>query len=139
MEEKRVSLKLSEKEHTYTASTSYGELPVGEEGYRPMELVLVALAGCMGVDLSHILSKKRQKVQDINITVVGRRRDEHPRVYEDIELEVEVYGEDINPKAVEDAVKLSVEKYCSVYAMLKNSVNIRVRWKVLGKTDSEQK
>ncbi|MDT7911064.1 MAG: OsmC family protein [Thermocrinis sp.] len=139
MEEKRVSLKLSEKEHTYTASTSYGELPVGEEGYRPMELVLVALAGCMGVDLSHILSKKRQKVQDINITVVGRRRDEHPRVYEDIELEVEVYGEDINPKAVEDAVKLSVEKYCSVYAMLRNSVNIRVRWKVLGKTDSEQK
>ncbi|MFZ8787445.1 OsmC family protein, partial [Thermocrinis sp.] len=63
------------------------------------------------------------------------------RVYEDIELEVEVYGEDINPKAVEDAVKLSVEKYCSVYAMLKNSVNIniRVRWKVLEKTDSEQK
>ena len=59
--------------------------------------------------------------------------------HEDIELEVEVYGEDINPKAVEDAVKLSVEKYCSVYAMLKNSVNIRVRWKVLGKTDSEQK
>jgi uncharacterized OsmC-like protein len=42
-------------------------------------------------------------------------------------------------EAVEDAVKLSVEKYCSVYAMLKNSVNIRVRWKVLGKADSEQK
>ena len=139
MEEKRVYLKLSEKEHTYTASTSYGELPVGEEGYRPMELVLVALAGCMGVDLSHILSKKRQKVQDINIKVVGRRRDEHPRVYEDIELEVEVYGEDINQKAVEDAVKLSVEKYCSVYAMLRNSVNIRIKWKVLEKTDSEQK
>jgi uncharacterized OsmC-like protein len=42
-------------------------------------------------------------------------------------------------EAVEDAVKLSVEKYCSVYAMLKNSVNIRVRWKVLGKADSEKK
>jgi len=49
MEEKRVFLQLSEKEHTYTASTSYGELLVGEKGYRPMELVLVALAGCMGV------------------------------------------------------------------------------------------
>ena len=69
------------------------------------------------MDLSHILSKKRQKVQDISIKVVGRRRDEHPRVYEEVELEV-------------DAVKLSVEKYCSVYAMLRNSVNIRVRWKV---------
>jgi Predicted redox protein, regulator of disulfide bond formation len=139
MEEKRVSLRLSEKEHTYIASTSYGELLVGEKGYRPMELVLVALAGCMGVDLSHILSKKRQKVQDINIKVVGKRRDEHPKVYEDIELEVEVYGEDINPKAVEDAVKLSVEKYCSVNAMLRNSVNIRVRWKVLEKAGSEQR
>lgn len=139
MKEKRVSLKLSEKEHTYIASTPHGELLVGKEDYRPIELVLVALAGCMGVDLSQILSKKRQKVQDINIEVVGRRRDEHPRIFEDIELEIEVYGEDINPKAVEDAVKLSVEKYCSVYAMLKNSVNIQVRWKVLEKTDSEQK
>jgi uncharacterized OsmC-like protein len=89
MEEKRMSLKPLEKEHTYTANTSYGELLVGEKGYRPMELVLVALAGCT--------------------------------------------------EAVEDAVKLSVEKYCSVYAMLKNSVNIRVRWKVLGKADSEKK
>jgi Predicted redox protein, regulator of disulfide bond formation len=104
-----------------------------------MELVLVALAGCMGVDLSHILSKKRQKVQDINIKVVGKRRDEHPRVYDDIELEVEVYGEGINPKAVENAVKLSVEKYCSVSAMLRNSVNIQVRWKVLEKAGSEQR
>jgi putative redox protein len=139
MEEKRVSLQLSEKEHTCIASTSYGELLVGEMGYRPMELVLVTLAGCMGVDLSHILSKKRQKVQDINIKVVGKRRDEHPRVYEDIELEVEVYGEELNPKAVEDAVKLSVEKYCSVSAMLRNSVNIQVRWKVLEKAGSEQR
>jgi putative redox protein len=139
VEEKRVSLQLSEKEHTYIASTSYGELLVGEMGYRPMELVLVTLAGCMGVDLSHILSKKRQKVQDINIKVVGKRRDEHPRVYEDIELEVEVYGEELNPKAVEDAVKLSVEKYCSVSAMLRNSVNIQVRWKVLEKAGSEQR
>jgi putative redox protein len=138
MKEKRVFLKLSEKEHTYIANTPHGELLVGKEGYRPIELVLVALAGCMGVDLSQILSKKRQKVQDINIKVVGRRKNEHPRVFEDIELEVEVYGEDINPKAVEDAVKLSVEKYCSVYAMLKNSVNIQVRWKVLEKTGSEQ-
>jgi Predicted redox protein, regulator of disulfide bond formation len=69
MEEKRVSLQLSEKEHTYTANTSYGELLVGEMGYRPMELVLVALAGCMGVDLSHILSKKRQKVQEVVLKI----------------------------------------------------------------------
>ena len=57
MEEKRVILKLSDLEHTYVAQTSHGELLVGEGGYRPMELVLVALAGCSGVDISHILKK----------------------------------------------------------------------------------
>jgi len=131
MEEKKISFKLSDREHTYVAQTSYGELLVGENGYRPMELVLVALAGCMGVDISHILTKKRQKVEDIRINVVGFRRDEHPRVYTNIKIDVEVVGKGISPKAVEDAVKLSLEKYCSVNAMLKNYVNIEVQWKVL--------
>ncbi|WP_333784979.1 OsmC family protein [Thermocrinis sp.] len=92
MEEKRVSFRLSDREHTYVAQTSYGELLVGE---------------------------------------VGFRRDEHPRVYTNIKIDVEVVGKDISPKAVEDAVKLSLEKYCSVNAMLKNYVNIEVQWKVL--------
>ena len=130
MEEKRVSLRLSELEHTYVGKTSYGELLVGEYGYKPMELLLLALAGCSGVDGSHILKKKRQEVKDIQIEVVGIRREEHPRIYERIQVKYKVYGKDIKEKAVEEAIRLSVEKYCSVYAMLKESANIEVSFEV---------
>ncbi|RMH80263.1 MAG: OsmC family peroxiredoxin [Acidobacteria bacterium] len=130
MEEKRVFLKLSEPENTYTATTSYGELPVGEGGQKPMELLLVALAGCNGVDIAHILRKKRQKVKDIQIEVVGLRGEEHPRVYQRIEILYRVYGRGIKERAVEDAVRLSLDKYCSVYAMIKNSTEINVSFEV---------
>lgn len=131
MEEKRTLLKLSEKEHTYIAQTSYGELLVGESGHSPMELLLVALAGCSGVDISHILKKKRQEVKDIQIEVIGLRRDEHPRVYEKIEIVYRVYGKNIDKKAVETAIRLSLEKYCSVHAMLSKSSNIEARFEVV--------
>ncbi|MFN4319551.1 MAG: OsmC family protein [Aquificaceae bacterium] len=131
MEEKKISLRLSQEEHTYLAQDSYGELLVGERGHRPMELVLVALAGCSGVDISHILKKKRQEVKDIQIEVVGVRRDEHPRVYERISIKYKVYGRGIKEKAVEEAVRLSVNKYCSVYAMLSEACDIQVGFEVV--------
>lgn len=134
MEEKKVLLKLSELEHTYIAQTSSGELLVGEQGYRPMELLLVALAGCSGVDISHILKKKRQEVSDIHIQVVGIRRDEHPRVYEKISITYKVYGKGIKEKAVEDAIRLSLDKYCSVYAMLEKACPIEVSFEVIDET-----
>lgn len=131
MEEKRVILKLSSLEHTYSAETSYGELLVGESGHKPMELLLVALAGCSGVDISHILKKKRQEVKDIKIEVRGTRRESHPRVYERIDLVYKVYGKNVEEKAVEAALKLSLEKYCSVYAMLSKACNINVSFEVI--------
>lgn len=135
MEEKKVSLRLSQFENTYTAQTSSGEILVGEEALRPMELVLVALGGCSGVDVSSILKKKRQKVKDIRIEIVGKRREEFPRVYESIKLKYIVIGEGVSRKAVEDAVRLSIEKYCSVYAMLKETVNINVEMDVWEEKD----
>ncbi|MEN3034051.1 MAG: OsmC family protein [Aquificaceae bacterium] len=131
MEKKQVELRFSELEHTYIAQTSYGELPVGEHGYRPMELLLVALAGCTGVDVSHILRKKRQEVRDIKIKVEGYRREEHPRVYQRIRLKYEVYGKGVKEKAVEEAIRLSVDKYCSVYAMLKPSCELEFSFEVI--------
>ncbi|MFN7065012.1 MAG: OsmC family protein [Aquificaceae bacterium] len=131
MEEKRVLLKLSNKEHTYLAQTSYGELLVGEEGHRPMELLLIALAGCSGVDVSNILKKKRQEVRDIQIEVKGLRKENHPRVYEKIYLLYKVYGKGVDEKAVGSALRLSLEKYCSVYAMLSKSCEISASFEVI--------
>ncbi|MFN3813714.1 MAG: OsmC family protein [Aquificaceae bacterium] len=130
MEEKKVSLRLSHLENTYEAQTSSGKILVGEGALSPVELVLVALGGCSGVDVSNILKKKRQKVKDIRIEVVGERREEHPRVYKSIKLKYIVIGEDVSRKAVEDAVRLSLKKYCSVYTMLREAVNIDVEMDV---------
>ncbi len=135
MEEKKVSFRLSQLENTYKAQTSSGEILVGEKAFRPMELVLVALGGCSGVDVSNILKKKRQKVKDIRIEIVGKRRKEFPRVYESIKLKYIVIGEGMSRKAVEDAIRLSIEKYCSIYAMLKEAVNIDVEMDVWEEKD----
>ncbi len=93
-------------------------------GMSPMELVLVALAGCTGVDVISILRKKRLNVQDYTVRVHGKRAEEHPRVYKEITVEHIVTGHDLKVDAVQQAVELSANKYCSVDAMLHLSAQI---------------
>ncbi|HIP42381.1 MAG TPA: OsmC family peroxiredoxin [Aquifex aeolicus] len=128
MEEKEVILTLSE-EGTYRTLMPSGEILVGEKALKPMELLLAAIGGCSGVDVYHILKKKRQEVKDIQIRVQGKRRDTYPRIYEEIEIKYIAIGK-VEEKALEQAVKLSVEKYCSVLAMVKNSANVKFSWEV---------
>lgn len=90
-----------------------------DNGFRPMELVLVGLAGCTAMDVISILAKKRQDVTDFEVRVVeAERATEHPRVYTRIVLEYVVTGHQIDRVAVERAVELSETKYCSVGGML---------------------
>ena len=103
----------------------------GSKAPSPMELVLIALAGCTGADVVSILRKKRQQVTDYEIEVSGVRRDEHPRIYTAIQVLHRVRGRGVDPKAVERAVELSEEKYCSVSAMLRASATITSRCEVL--------
>lgn len=88
------------------------------EGIGSMELLLHALAGCAGVDVVSILQKKRQSLKGLEIRVKGERRKEHPRVYTHIEVEYIFKGKGLDPKAVERAIQLSQNKYCSVEATL---------------------
>lgn len=89
------------------------------KGPRPLELLLVALGGCTGMDVISILRKKRLDVTGYEITVRAERAVEHPRVYTAIELEHTVRGRGIAPEAVARAIELSDYKYCSVMAMLR--------------------
>jgi putative redox protein len=92
-------------------------------GNSPMELVLIGLCGCTGYDVVSILQKKREPFTRLEVRAEAERATEPPTVYTKIKL-VYLVGGKVSRKAVEDAVRLSKEKYCSVSAMLAKSAEI---------------
>jgi putative redox protein len=100
-------------------------------GMRPIELVLLALGGCTGMDVISILRKMRQDVAGYRVRVRGERRAQHPMIFTGITVEHVVTGRNVNPEAVRRAVDLSVHRYCSVSAMLAASVPIAVTYRVI--------
>jgi putative redox protein len=103
---------------------------VEKVGPSPMELVLIGLVGCTAYDVIGILQKKRQVVASLEVSARGERADDPPRVYTAIEVEYVVRGRDIKPKAVEDAIRLSKETYCSASIMLGKTANITTRYRI---------
>lgn len=101
------------------------------DGFRPIELLLIGLAGCTGMDVISILQKKQQKVSAFEIKVHGERANDHPRVFTHINIEYVVTGRDIDLAVVQRAVELSEEKYCSVGAMLKKAARIESKITIL--------
>lgn len=91
---------------------------------KPMELLLLALGGCTGMDVVPILKKMRQDVIAVEINIAAERSEEHPRPYTKIDVEYVVTGRSLDEEKVKHAVELSQEKYCSVTAMLKNACPI---------------
>jgi putative redox protein len=99
-------------------------------GARPKELFLFALGGCTGSDVVSILKKKRVPLEDFEVHLTGVECEEHPRVFTDIHIEFVFYGDGINPSDVERAIELSTTKYCSVSAMLKETVKITHSYRI---------
>ncbi len=94
------------------------------QGPRPMEMVLVALGSCSGIDVSLILLKSRQQVSDITIEVVAERADAIPSVFTSVHVSYNITGAGLDTTKVARAVSLSMEKYCSVTRMLEPTVKI---------------
>lgn len=95
-------------------------------GNSPMELVLIGLCGCTGYDVVSILQKKREPFTSLVVRAQAERAPDPPSVYTEIKLIYSVGGK-VSRKAVEDAVRLSKEKYCSVSAMLEKTAKITTR------------
>jgi putative redox protein len=89
----------------------------------PVEMVLIALCSCTASDVVSILRKKREPFTAVEVRAESERAPDPPRVFTKIKLIYRVAGK-VNRKSVEDAVRLSMEKYCSVGAMLKKSVDV---------------
>ena len=92
-------------------------------GNSPMELVLIGLCGCTGYDVASILQKKREAFTSLEVRAEAERAANPPSIYTKIKLIYRVGG-NVSHKAVEDAVRLSEEKYCSVSAMLATTAEI---------------
>ncbi len=109
-----------------------GDPSVGgrDTGSRPMELVLMGLAGCTAMDVAFILRRKRAAFDGLEVNVQAERADTHPKVYTKIHVEYVVYG-DVDEKAVRQAIELSEEKYCSVSAMLRKTAEITWSYRIV--------
>jgi putative redox protein len=97
----------------------------------PVELLLLAIGGCMGSDVVDILAKKREHVTDYRIEVQGERRQEAPRFYETIRVHHVLKGPNLSEDAVRQAVELSNAKYCSVAASLRPTAEVSVTIQVV--------
>jgi putative redox protein len=107
----------SDSGHTLTLDVARAEGPT------PTEYVLMALCGCTSVDVISILTKKREPFTGLTVSATAEKAKESPSVFTKIELVYRVTGA-VNHKSMEDAVRLSKEKYCSVSAMLEKTAEI---------------
>lgn len=103
----------------------------GRPGIGPMEMLLLGVAGCTGMDIISILEKKRQPLHDFQVRVRGKRADDFPKVYTDIEVIYILWGAGLDPRAVEQAIQLSEEKYCSASIMMKAVAKMSSSYQIL--------
>jgi putative redox protein len=116
---------VGENEQEAKVTLEPGQAHGGSGKYHtPMELLLVGLGGCAGIDVVLILQKMRVKLGAFSIEIVGRRRAEEPRYYEAIRILYKVSGEGLTEDKARRAAELATEKYCSVGVMLREKAEI---------------
>jgi len=104
---------------------SDGSTAIGasERGWRPMEMLLVSLAGCSSIDMISVLKKQRQRIDDFKVDISGVKREGIPSPYESIAVHFTVTG-DIKVSKIEKAIELTKTKYCSVYFSLHPDIHL---------------
>jgi len=125
---------------TFTGTADSGfSVPLGadpgvggaDDGFRPLELMAVSLAGCTAMDVISILKKKRQDVTAFEVRVHAKRAQTHPRVFTQIKVEYLVTGHHVGPAAVERAMELSKTTYCPAQAMLARVAEIELSYQII--------
>ncbi|MDA8981677.1 OsmC family protein [Candidatus Thioglobus sp.] len=121
------------KSHSGHSITMDGPIEIGGEnlGVRPMEMLLLGVAGCTMVDVVTTLKKMRQDLTHCETKISAERSNEHPKVFTDIHIQFIVKGKDLDSKKVDKAITLSAEKYCSASIMLGKTAKITHDFEVL--------
>jgi putative redox protein len=104
----------------------------------PMQMLLLAVASCTGIDIVSILKKKRVKFTDVQVKVRGKRASDYPMIWTEIHILYLIWGEDIKSKDLEQAIQLSEEKYCSVSLMLRKAAKITSEYRILKPSESAE-
>ena len=121
------------KSHSGHSITMDGPIEIGGEnlGVRPMEMLLLGVAGCTMIDVVTTLQKMRQDLSHCETKINAERANEHPKVFTDIHIHFIVKGKDLDSKKVDKAITLSAEKYCSASIMLGKTAKITHDFEVL--------
>ena len=121
------------KSHSGHSITMDGPTEIGGEnlGVRPMEMLLLGVAGCTMIDVVTTLKKMRQDLSHCETKISAERANEHPKVFTDIHIQFIVKGKDLDSKKVDKAITLSAEKYCSASIMLGKTAKITHDFEVL--------
>ena len=124
---------------TFTGTADSGfSVPLGakaavggdDDGFRPMELIALGLAGCTAMDVMSILRKKRQDVTDFEVQVHVERAQEHPKVFTEAEIEYFITGHGVDESAVLRAIELSSNRYCPAQAMFNRVMTIELKYHI---------
>lgn len=115
--------------HTVTMDAG-GDFDGNDSAARPMELMLVSLCGCTGMDVVSLLKKMRVEFSGIELNVRAEKTEDHPHVFTRIDLEYVITGNDVDEAKLKKAIDLSQEKYCSVTAMLRKACPINHTFRV---------
>ena len=99
-------------------------------GARPLQLMLISLAGCTSMDVLSILQKKREPVQDLEVIVTAEQAESHPKVFTSMHIEYVITG-DVSEKAVQRAIELSENIYCPAQAMLRPAAAITSSYRII--------
>ena len=98
------------------------------DGFRPMELMAISLAGCTAMDVISILKKKRQEISDFQVKVETERAVQHPKVFTSAVIEYHVTGKGISESAVSRAMELSADTYCPAQAMIGKIIPLSLKY-----------
>jgi len=136
----KINIKKQSKPYHFTASNGAQSLQMAgspklvdnPEGFRPTELVLSGLGGCMSIDVLSILAKSKQEVEEFGVEVSGTRREEIPGLFKDIVITITVTG-DVKKEKLEQAIRLSEETYCTVFKIVEKTASIKTTYVLNGK------
>lgn len=101
-----------------------------EAGSRPMELVLIALGGCTGMDVASLLDKMRVEYDDLRLEISAERKEDHPKIFTKIHITYKIWG-DVSEDKVKKAIEKSQNKYCSVSEILRNSAELTYDYEII--------